>query len=248
MFKEEYSNEQVAVFRKFIRAGFDIRDIQKSPQFNEKQLKELYLGKRAGIDISTYCSPKVSTEEMKMCRRNYALNFDFYNQNQRQQILDAAKYNVDFNKMLNFYLDHLQMRQIKLGERYGIDTSVYNLPNFSAEQMQQLRFELIVRKVIETIKENHFERWEKIIESAKHEKPPTEDSADLNDIVSMSRTDGVIETYMFNSELAVIANKVYERVCEMLLENERVLVDERVLQIKIIADRVSDKLMRSIKV
>ena len=55
-------------------------------------------------------------------------------------------------------------------------------------------------------------------------------------------------TYMFNSELAVIANKVYERVCKMLLENERVLVDERVLQIKIIADRVSDKLMRRIKV
>ncbi len=247
MIKEMFSDEQVAVFQKFIRSGFDIDEV-KSTRLNANQLKELYLGRKAGVDTSLYCSPMISAEEMKELRRTFSIVFDNYDQDQIIQILDAAKHGVNFRIMLKLELDHLQMRQIKLGERYGIDTSVYNSPNFSAEQMQQLRFELIVRKVIETIKENHFERWEKIIESAKHEKPPTEDSADLNDIVSMSRTDGVIETYMFNSELAVIANKVYERVCKMLLENERVLVDERVLQIKIIADRVSDKLMRRIKV
>lgn len=245
MIKEMFSDEQVAVFQKFIRSGFDIDEV-KSTLLNANQLKELYLGRKAGVDTSLYCSPMISAEEMKELRRTFSIVFDNYDQDQIIQILDAAKHGVNFRIMLKLELDHLQMRQIKLGERYGIDTSVYNLPNFSAEQMQQLRFELIVRKVIETIKENHFERWEKIIESAKHEEPPTEDSADLKDIVSMSRTDGVIETYMFNLELAVIANKVYERVCEMLLENERVLVDERVLQIKEVAEVISDQLVRKI--
>lgn len=243
MIKEMFSDEQVAVFQKFIRSGFDIDEV-KSTRLNANQLKELYLGMKAGVDTSMYCTPMISAEEMKELRRRFSIVFDNYDQDQIIQILDAAKYGVNFRIMLKPKLDHLQMRQVKLGGRYGIETSVYSSPNFSAEQMRQLRIELIVKKVIEAVKEFYCEKWEKILEWAKCEEPPTEDSEDLNDIVSMSRTDGVIETYIFNAELAVIANKVYELVDKMLIENEKALVDERVLHIKIITDRVSDKLVR----
>lgn len=245
MIIEEFSDEQVAVFQKFIRAGFDINDV-KSPQLNEKQLQELYLGKKAGIDISAFCTPEITIEELKAMRQNYAIVFEYYNQNQIIQIFDAAKHGVNFKKILNHELDHLQMRQIKLGERYGIETSVYALPNFNAEQMLRLRAELIVRKVIETIKESFNERWKKILEWARCEEPPAEDLTDLNDIIAKSRTNGIIETYIFNAELAVIASKVYEQVSVMLLENEKELKDETVFQIKEAAEKISNQLINRI--
>lgn len=245
MIKEEFSDEQVAVLQKFIRAGFDINDI-KSPRLSEKQLKELYLGKKAGIDISMYNSPTISAEEMKELRQNFALRFYKYNQNQIIQLLDAVKHNVNYIKILNPELNHLQMRQIKLGERYRIDTSIYASPIFNDEQMQRLRAELIARKVVETTEEFCSDKWEKILERASDEELPAEDSADLKDIIEFSHTNGLMETYLFNSGLAVISNKVYKRVFAMLLENERELENETIFQIKEVAGEISEQLMRQI--
>ncbi|MBD5081121.1 MAG: hypothetical protein HDT44_05075 [Ruminococcaceae bacterium] len=250
MAKVKYNDKQVAVFQKFIRAGYGIEEV-KNPEFNEKQLKELYLGKKAGLDISLYCSPKISAEEMKELRRTAASGVDLqkiaetvihtgdYNTEQTLQILDAAKHGVSFENMLNPELDHLQMRQIKLGECYGIDTSIYATTDFSAEQMQSLRLELTVQKVIERIKEFFKERWDSILEWAGRKKITPEMAEEINDIVSAQSPKGIVEQLISESSLTVIAAKVYNKVSTQILEGEKEIENETVQSTTELAEEAS---------
>ncbi|MDE7280715.1 MAG: hypothetical protein K2N36_03115 [Ruminiclostridium sp.] len=250
MAKAKYNDKQVVMFQKFIRAGYGIEEV-KNPDLNEKQLKELYLGKKAGLDISLYCSPKISAEEMKELRRTAASGVDLqkiaetvirtgdYNKEQTLQILDAAKHGVSFENMLNPELDHLQMRQIKLGERYGIDTRIYATPDFSAEQMQRLRLELTVQKVIERIKEFFKERWDSILEWAGRKKITPEMAEEINDIVSAQSPKGIVEQLMSESALTVIAAKVYDKVSAQILEGEKEIENETVQSTTELAEEAS---------
>lgn len=261
MAKSKYSDKQVAVFQKFIRAGFDINDV-KNPDFNEKQLKELYLGRKAGIDISLYCLPELPAEAMKELRKTAAAGVDLkeiaktviqtgkYNRDQTLQILDAAKHGVNFKNMLNPDLDHLQMRQIKLGERYGIDTNVYASPDFSAEQMQRLRLELIVQKVIETIKEFFKKKWEKFLEWVRYQETPPEETEDIREVLSFNPDDSIIERLLSGSAFTIIAGSIFNEISDQILEGEAELENETVIGYKETAERVSeaiDKMIDSIK-
>lgn len=250
MAKAKYTDKQVAVFQKFIRAGYSIEDV-KNPELNEKQLKELYLGRKAGIDISLYCSPKISAEEMKELRKTAAAGIDLkeiaqavvktgdYNKEQTLQILDAAKHGVSFKNMLNPELDHMQMREIKLGERYGIDTSVYATADFSAEQMQKLRLELTVQKVIESIKSYFKERWERIIEWAGHKKLTPETAEEIKEIVSVQSPNSVADRLISESTLSFIAARVYDQVAAKILESEKSIENETVQSTAELAEEVS---------
>ena len=250
MAKVKYNDKQVAVFRKFIRAGFDIEAV-KNPDLNEKQLRELYLARKANIDISLYAFPKVSAEEMKELRKSAAAGVNLkdiaetvirtgdYNKEQTLQILDAARHGVSFKNMLNPELDHLQMRQIKLGERYGIDTSIYSTTDFSAEQMQSLRLELTVQKVIERIKEFFKERWDSILEWAGRKKITPEMAEEINDIVSAQSPKGIVNQLISESALTVIAAKVYDKVSAQILEGEKEIENETVQSTTELAEEAS---------
>lgn len=247
--KAKYSNKQVDVLRKFIRAGFDINDV-KNPEFSEKQLNELYLGKKAGIDISLYCLPKVSAEVMKEFRKTASAGIDLkeialtvmrtgeYNRDQTLQILDAAKHGVNFKNMLDPDLDHLQMRQIKLGERYGIDTNVYASPDFTAEQMKALRVELIVRKVLETIKEFFKEIWDKFLKLTQ-----TESSNKLNQEVEQNADETAPSKQPKGaadfSAFSVLLGKVYGKVSEEIDQAEKGIVNEAVLDLRSTAEEAA---------
>lgn len=252
MAKAKYSDNQVAVLRKFIRAGYDIGAV-KNPELNEKQLKELYLGVKSGLDISLYNSPKISAEEMKELRRSAAKGVDLrnfaeaviktgeYNKEQTLQILDAAKHGISYKNMLNPELGYLQMRQIKLGERYGIDTSVYADADFSAEQMQQLRLELIVRKVMENIRNFFREAWEKICNSAAH-NIPQEEAANIKEAVLTSSEEGLADRLFSEATLIIVSSKISDKIVEQVLEAERGLENETILNSMEMAETVSEEL------
>lgn len=252
MAKAKYSDKQVAAFRKFLRAGYDLEAV-KNPDFTENQLKELYLGLKSGLDISLYNNPKISAEEMKELRKSAAkgvnlqrfaeavINTGEYNKEQTLQILDAAKHGVNYSRMLNPELDHLQMRQIKLGERYGIDTSVYATADFSAEQMQQLRLELIVRRVMENIKNFFKEAWEKIFKTAEH-NITDEEAANIREAVSAHSEQGLADKLFSNATLIIISSNIYDKVAEQVLEAEAGLENETILNSMDMAETVSEEL------
>ncbi len=250
MAKAKYNDKQVAMFQKFIRAGFDIEGV-KNPDFNEKQLRELYLARKANINISLYAFPNVSAEEMKALRKSAASGMNLteiaetvirtgnYNKEQTLQILDAARHGVSFENMLNPDLGHLQMREIKLGERYGINTSIYATPDFSAEQMQRLRLELTVQKVIERIKEFFKERWDNILEWARRKEVTPETAEEIKDIVSAQSPKGIVDQIISESALTVIAAKVYDKVSAQILEGEKEIENETVQSTTELAEEAS---------
>lgn len=252
MAKAKYSDKQVAAFRKFLRAGYDLEAV-KNPDFNENQLKELYLGLKSGLDISLYNNPKILAEEMKELRKSAAKGVDLkrfaeavintgeYNKEQTLQILDAAKHGVNYSRMLNPDLDHLQMRQIKLGERYGIDTSVYATADFSAEQMQQLRLELIVRRVMDNIKNFFKEVWEKIFKTAEL-NITEEEAANIKEAVSVNSEQGLADKLFSNATLIIISSNIYDKVAEQILEAEAGLENETILNSMDMAETVSEEL------
>lgn len=251
--KAKYTDKQVAMLGKFIRAGYDIEAV-KNPELNENQLKELYLGRKSGLDISLYTSPKISAEEMKELRRSAAKGVDLrsfaeaviktgeYTKEQTLQILDAAKHGVSYKNMLNPELNHLQMRQIKLGERYGLDTSVYASADFSAEQMQQLRLELIVRKVMESIKNFFRESWEKICKWAAEQKIPEEEAATINEAVMASSERGLADKLFSEATLIIVSSKISDKIVDRVLNAEKGLEEEAILNSMEMAETVSEEL------
>ncbi len=253
MAKAKYTDKQVAMLGRFIRAGYDIEAV-KNPELNENQLKELYLGRKSGLDISLYTSPKISAEEMKELRRSAAKGVDLrsfaeaviktgeYNKEQTLQILDAAKHGVSYKNMLNPELNHLQMRQIKLGERYGLDTSVYASADFSAEQMQQLRLELLVRKVMEAVKNFFREAWEKICKWAAEQKIPEEEAATINEAVMASSERGLADKLFSEATLIIVSSKISDKIVDQVLNAEKGLENETILSSMDMAETVSDEL------
>lgn len=109
---KKFTEEQTAVFRKCIRAGLSIEDI-KNPDYNVAQLHELYLAKKAGLDISLYSDPAISAETMREIRRTAAADVDVgklvhtvvqtgaYNDSQAKEIMDAARRGLNLKNMLN---------------------------------------------------------------------------------------------------------------------------------------------------
>lgn len=255
MAKAKYTDKQVAMFQKFIRAGFDIEGF-KNPKFNEKQLKELYLALKSNINISLYAYPEVSAEEMKALRKSALAEVDLqeiaeavvstgnYNKEQTLQILDAAKHGVSFKNMLNPEFDYLQMRQIKLGERYGIDTSVYATTDFTYDQMQKLRLELTVQKVIEKIKEFFKEKWNQLLEWAKHKVITPETAEEIKELVSAKSPNGIAKKYLSDSALNLIAAKVYDKVSAQILAGENNLESETIVSTTDLAEKASNDIIR----
>ncbi len=188
-------------------------------------MKELRITAAAGVNLQEIAKTVIKTGE--------------YNKEQTLQILDAAKHGVSFKNMLNPELNGLQMREIKLGERYGIDTSVYATADFSAEQMQKLRLELIIQKVIESIKAFFKERWEKILEWAGHKKITPETVEDIKEIVSAQSHNGMADRLISESAMSFIAARVYDQVAAKILEGEKSVENETVQSTAELAEEVS---------
>lgn len=216
---KKFTEDQISVYRKCIRAGLSIEDI-KNPDFNANQLQELYLAKKTGLDISLYCNPSISAETMREIRCTSAAGVDIknlvntvvktgaYNDEQTKEIMDAARHGLNLKNMLNPELDALQMKQIKLGEREGLDTGVYAVSAFSAEQMQKLRFELLVRKTIENIKEFFSQAWNRFVDWVREEMP-AERIQQLSNVEKTSSAD----RYISDSAAQFLSEKIYNEIC-----------------------------------
>lgn len=233
---KKFTEEQTTVFRKCIRAGLSIEDI-KNPDYNVAQLQELYLAKKAGLDISLYNNPAISAETMREIRSTAAEGVDVgklvkavvqtgaYNDSQIKEIMDAARHGLNLKNMLNPELDALQMRQIKFGERNGIDTGVYADSAFSAEQMQKLRFELVVQKIIEQLKEFFSQAWNKFVNWVREEKSAEQ----IQEISSAS-----------DSAEQFISDKIYNEVC-VYFEAEQ--TEETGETLDAVAEKISEKII-----
>ena len=238
---KKFTEEQTAVFRKCIRAGLSIEDI-KNPDYNVAQLHELYLAKKAGLDISLYSDPAISAETMREIRRTAAADVDVgklvhtvvqtgaYNDSQAKEIMDAARRGLNLKNMLNPELNALQMKQIKFGERDGIDTGVYADSAFSAEQMQKLRFELVVQKIIERLKEFFYQAWNKFVNWVREELPAEQANGTSN-------AEGSTEQF--------ISDKIYKEVC-VYFESEQ--IEETGETLQSVTEKISKKIGSTPKV
>ncbi len=233
---KKFTEEQTAVFRKCIRAGLSIEDI-KNPDYNVAQLHELYLAKKAGLDISLYSDPAISAETMREIRRTAAADVDVgklvhtvvqtgaYNDSQAKEIMDAARRGLNLKNMLNPELNALQMKQIKFGERDGIDTGVYADSAFSAEQMQKLRFELVVQKIIERLKEFFSQAWNKFVNWVREELPAEQVQGN---------------SYAEDSAEQFISDKIYKEVC-IYFESEQ--TEETGETLQSVTEKISKKII-----
>lgn len=128
-----YKNNYLKGYRAAVKAGFDPA-LLLAGKFDLNQLKEMTLGKQHGVDTAIYTSPEISAEKMRTAR-----------------MLMEMGTKVD-PQMLEVY-DEGQLEEIRLGEKYGLNTSLYMNPELSADDMKHLRMLELAQKIVDLIKE-----------------------------------------------------------------------------------------------
>ena len=170
-----------------IRAGLEKgidASIYLDAGFTEGQLSEILDGAAEGFDVSIYANPKYNRELMFIARRGLeqGINdlpkyFDKgYNYDQIMSIYCGKKDGIDTSFYENPELDHIQMNIIRWGVKYGVDVTKFNNPEMSADEMEEIRNELIKEKEIEIWKKEGFDITPYI---GKQEAGNTKDYTDL---------------------------------------------------------------------
>ena len=63
--------------------------------------------------------------------------------NQKKEILDGLKNNIDVSVYAKIEFDSQQMYQIRKGLEANLDVSVYAKPEYSSKEMRDIRLELL---------------------------------------------------------------------------------------------------------
>ena len=92
--------------------------------YNYPQIEQIYMGKRAGIDISIYSDPTIPFEDM-------------------QEIRYGLETRLDVSKYASKHFNAMQKRVIREGLESGIDVSVYAKPEITASHMDEIKERLI---------------------------------------------------------------------------------------------------------
>lgn len=142
-----YTNRFLREYTKAVRAGISPEALNSG--FSADQFKEMRLGKDHGIDHSLYSFPEVSADKMRTVRK-----------------LQEMGVKVD-KKLLEIYSDE-QLNEIRLGEKFGIDTKLYQNPMLDADDMRTLRLLSMAQKIVESIKEKAQELYNSIKNNFLH--------------------------------------------------------------------------------
>lgn len=128
-----YTDEQFKEILTAKRKGINLTRLM-NPDLTASQMREIRLGEIAGIDTTLYASKDISAEKMRMTRKFLIKGLPI-SEEQLYQYNEA------------------QLNEIRLGEKFGLNTKEYGSPRISAKQMKSMRLLLLTNKVIEFFKE-----------------------------------------------------------------------------------------------
>lgn len=161
-FVEKAKMEQII---KGIRQRLNVNEYANKG-FDAEQMKEIRLGMKSGISYQLYAAPYISPKAMHQWRKtlekgiNEKSIIDFladdgraYDFEQVKQIRLGLQDKLDIKEYANPDFSAAQMKEIRLGMKNGINYSLYSTGEYSAEQMHVLRFEMLIAKIIDYIKE-----------------------------------------------------------------------------------------------
>ena len=117
--------------------------------YSSLQLKEIELGRQAGVDFSIYACEEYDSLKMRSIRRGLEKNVDIkrfplhdFNSRQIDEIVLGLQSGVEVGLFADSKFDADQMYQIRRGLEAGVDVSVYANPSFDHRQMAELRWSL----------------------------------------------------------------------------------------------------------
>lgn len=94
--------------------------------FNEKQLKQISIGIKKGINYSWYANPEFS--HAQMCELRFALQYNLSD--------------LEMKFLANPLWSNEQIREIRLGMIENIDYMIYAFPEYNASKMRRIRMDL----------------------------------------------------------------------------------------------------------
>lgn len=95
-------------------------------QFNKKQLSQIEIGFKRGLDISWYAIPYFTYSQM------FEIRIALQNNLSEEQL----------TYLCNNSFDNEQMREIRLGMIHNLDYSIYSAKDFTGFQMRLIRIDL----------------------------------------------------------------------------------------------------------
>ena len=220
-----YTKEQFREIRKGIRNGVDVSKY-KAIHFNHLQMKEIRLGLESGIDVNLYNNSQFNAAKMKEMRLGLSQGFDMkkyhgFNGEQLRQIRLGLDKNLDVTKYTNRKLNPEQMKLIRTGMQAGLDVTLFNNDRFDISMMKKIHTDLMVRKIINIVKDMFVRIKESI--------------ADLIDEVKVS-----------NARRAALMNEIDEAV-DRELGNTAKIITDLMTEAEMVSEEQSEEVTATVK-
>lgn len=117
--------------------------------FTPAQIKQLKLGKEAGVNIALYANREFSAEQMRQIREGLQAGIKAklyadpkFSLGQMIRLKAEMMVGIDVTPYANPAYTIAQMTQIKLGMLSGVDYTLYANPKTTAEEMSEIRMRL----------------------------------------------------------------------------------------------------------
>lgn len=117
--------------------------------YSDKQLEQLRLGKKAGIDINVYSNPELSHGKMREIRRGLVDRVDAgifaspkFSIGAMRLLRTDMKLGIDVSTYINPRYDIYQLSELSDGYVAGLEISEYANPNIKASEMAQIRLRM----------------------------------------------------------------------------------------------------------
>lgn len=220
-----YTQEQFREIRKGIRNGVDVSKY-KAIHFNHLQMKEIRLGLESGIDVNLYNNSQFNAAKMKEMRLGLSQGFDMkkyhgFNGEQLRQIRLGLDKNLDVTKYTNRKLNPEQMKLIRTGMQAGLDVTLFNNDCFDISMMKKIHTDLMVRKIINIVKDMFVRIKESI--------------ANLIDEVKVS-----------NARRAALMNEIDEAV-DRELGNTAKIITDLMTEAEMVSEEQSEEVTATVK-
>lgn len=127
----KYPTTTLREYLKAVNAGINPAYLDLG--FNAEQFKEMRIGLEHGININVYTNPEISATKMRTAR-----------------LLQEMGTQVKPDLLQNY--NERQLEEIRLGKKFGIDTTPYQNPKMDANDMRIVRLLATAQKIVESIK------------------------------------------------------------------------------------------------
>ena len=231
---KHYDARQMAEIMKGMMQGVDV-DQYRNVDMDADKMKELRLGLRSGVDASPCNNKDISAEAMRELRLGARkvleikdIDVSKYNGEQLRELRLGLQQGLELkvSGYLNSDYEAAQMRELRLGLRAGLDISAYQDVHFTAEQMQQIRYRLVLQNIMQILR-NFLEeakiwlsqRVENLADMLSIKIPTPEIHGLLEEIPAEQSPAKQIEDILIKSEMADEAVLQSEAVHEELTKS-----------------------------